>query len=367
MFSSHMVQKALETLTANELLQELAVFGYSRSLDWIDRQRKQGLLKALRPTGPTTRRGRPPSYVYPRYNVTAAIWLARYGKRIRNLETKRLWVWLLGIDAGEGPDPDAMVSDLCVRMWDALKQRVPSLPSIDEALKLKNAGGQPSNTLLDEWEEEITKAESERWGVMLLLLTGLIPPDEIVSMDSEYDPDLLQLLFDLNPPDRSATVGEIGRNPDSRYAAINVQAVKLLFQNIFGICIPHEPLKADGSVLRDPTLAARSNILDLYEATLQKGTLDWNFMRWFFIEMVVPALFIHPEHFPEMEQTFRNFYTRMSPEQVIAGLAMTIPKWSDEEVTEARAAIREIWSSLLQELYQPNPPSQAQKAPPLMP
>src|SRR5829696_2472774 len=99
-----MVQKSLEPLTANELLQELAVFGHSRSLDWIDRQRKQGLLKVLRPTGPTVGRGRPPSYVYPRYNVTAAIWLIRYGKRIRDLETKRLWVWLLGIDAGGEPD-----------------------------------------------------------------------------------------------------------------------------------------------------------------------------------------------------------------------------------------------------------------------
>ena len=346
-----MMQRALETLTANELLQELAVFGYSRSLDWIDRQRKQGLLKALRPTGPTAGRGRPPSYAYPRYNVTAALWLIRYGKRIRDLETKRLWVWLLGIDTGRDLDPDAMVSDLCVHIWDALKQRVLNLPPIDEALKLKSTGWQPSSTLLDEWEEGITKTESERWGVLLLLATGLIPPDEIVSMDSEYDPDLLWRLYGLNPPDKSATVGEIGRNPDSRYAAINVQGIKFLFQAIFGICLPYEPLKADGSVLRDPTLAARSNILDLYKSTLQKGTLDWNFMRGFFVEMVIPALFIHPQHSPELEQAFRNFYTRMSPERVIVGLAMTIPKWSDEEAAEARAAIRETWSSLLRELH----------------
>ncbi len=345
-----MVQRALETLTAKELQGELAAFGYPRSLDWIDRRRKQGLLKALRPTNRTTVRGRPPSYVYPRYNVTAAIWLARYGMRIRDPETKRLWVWLLGIEAREDPHPDAMVSHLCVRMWDALKERVPNLPPIEEALKLKNAGTQPSDTLLDQWDEGITKAEGERWGVMLLLLTGLIPPDEIVSMDSEYDVDVLQLLYGLEPSNKSSTVGGIGRNSDSRYAAINIQAVKFLFQATFGMYVPREPLEVDGSVFRDPTLAAKSNILDLYESTLQEGMLDWNFMRGFFVEMVIPALFVHPQRFPEMEQAFTNFYTRMPPVLVMAALAMTIPKWSDEEASKALADIREMWTMLLREL-----------------
>lgn len=126
--------------------------GVKVSARQIEEWNKDGLLPLpIRMRIPGQGRGRP-KYQFPPPARDAVVWLGTYRRYIGGSDATKVWMWLEGFDYIQ-VDINAVVRARVEWVWHVIRQRLPSLPDIDEMDRLTD---EDRERLLDEIDENVT-------------------------------------------------------------------------------------------------------------------------------------------------------------------------------------------------------------------